>query len=57
MHVLAREQHTRHQRLEKCHVGTGLATRDGEAPSGFEVTGADKVFHSATAMIDGDDLI
>jgi len=44
-------------RLTFDHVGTGLGTCDGEAPSHFEVAGADKVFHPATAVIDGDELI
>jgi sialate O-acetylesterase len=39
------------------HVGSGLATLDGNAPSHFEIAGADKVFHAATATIDGSDLI
>ena len=39
------------------HVGSGLATRDGNAPSHFELAGADKVFYPATAVIDGNGLI
>ena len=42
-------------RLNFDHVGSGLATRDGQAPSHFEIAGADKVFHPATAVIDGDE--
>ena len=44
-------------RLKFDHVGSGLATRDGKAPSHFEIAGPDKVFHPATAVIDGDELI
>lgn len=44
-------------RLKFDHVGTGLATDDGQTPSDFEIAGADKVFHPATAVIDGDELI
>jgi len=44
-------------RLTFDHVGGGLATRDGEAPSHFEIAGDDKVFHPATAAIAGEDLI
>lgn len=44
-------------RLKFDHVGTGLATRDGQAPSDFEIAGPDKSFHPATAVIDGDELI
>jgi len=32
---------------------TGLRTRDGLAPSHFALAGADRVFHAATAKIDG----
>ena len=44
-------------RLKFDHVGSGLATRDGNAPSHFEIAGADKVFHPATAVIEGNELI
>jgi sialate O-acetylesterase len=44
-------------RLRFDHVGTGLATRDGKAPSHFEIAGADRMFHSATAVIDGAGLL
>lgn len=36
------------------HTGGGLATRDGEPPSHFEVAGADGVFKPATAAISAD---
>lgn len=39
------------------HVGSGLATLDRNATNHFEIAGADKVFHAATATIDGNDLI
>jgi sialate O-acetylesterase len=38
------------------HVGSGLATRDDNSPSHFEIAGADKVFHAATATIEGDEV-
>ncbi len=44
-------------RLKFDHVGAGLATLDGQPPSDFEIAGADKVFHPATAVIDGDELL
>lgn len=44
-------------RLTFDHVGTGLATSDGQAPSNFEIAGADKVFHPATAAFDGDEIV
>jgi len=44
-------------RLKFDHVGGGLVTRDGKPPSHFEIAGADKVFHQATAVIDGDEVI
>jgi len=44
-------------RLTFDHVGTGLATSDGQAPSDFEIAGTDKVFHPATAAIDGDEVV
>jgi sialate O-acetylesterase len=39
------------------HVGEGLATRDGEAPSDFEIAGEDRVFQPATAVIEGDQVV
>ena len=44
-------------RLKFAHVGGGLATRDGSAPSHFEIAGADKVFRPATTVIEGNELI
>jgi sialate O-acetylesterase len=44
-------------RLKFEHLGSGLATRDGQPPSHFEVAGPDQVFHPATAVIDGDQLV
>ena len=44
-------------RLTFDHVGSGLATWDDRAPNHFEIAGADKVFHPATAVINGDELI
>lgn len=44
-------------RLKFDHIGSGLATRDGKPPSHFEIAGPDRVFHPATALIDGDELL
>lgn len=44
-------------RLKFAHVGSGLVTRDRKPPSHFEIAGDDKVFHPATAVIDGNDVI
>jgi len=44
-------------RLKFDHAAGGLATRDGKAPSDLEIAGCDKVFHPATAMIEGDELV
>lgn len=43
-------------RLSFAH-GKGLKTSDGEAPSHFQVAGADRVFHPATATIDGEMIV
>jgi sialate O-acetylesterase len=39
------------------HVGSGLLTNDGEAPSEFAIAGADKKFVWAQARIEGDRVI
>ena len=39
------------------HVGSGLKTRDGNAPDLFEIAGSDKVFYAATAKIVGDKVL
>ncbi len=44
-------------RLKFDHAGSGLATLDGKPPSHFEAAGEDMIFHPATAVIDGNDLI
>ncbi len=44
-------------RIHFDHVGGGLSTRDGKAPSHFYVAGGDRQFHAATARIDGDTLV
>ncbi len=44
-------------RLKFDHVGSGLATRDEKTPSHFAIAGHDKVFHPATAVIDGEELV
>jgi sialate O-acetylesterase len=36
------------------HVGSGLATRDGAAPSLFEIAGVDGIFHPASAQVSAD---
>jgi sialate O-acetylesterase len=38
-------------------AASGLATRDGQAPSHFTIAGEDKVFHPATATIEGDEIV
>ena len=38
------------------HAEGGLTTRDGKAPSHFEVAGADKVFHPANTRIVGESI-
>ncbi len=35
----------------------GLRTRDGNPPSHFEVAGADRMFHPASATLDGDSVL
>lgn len=44
-------------RLKFTHAAEGLATHDGKVPSDFEIAGSDKVFHPATATIEGDELV
>jgi len=39
------------------HVGQGLAFRNGDKLQGFAVAGADKVFHWADAVIEGDAVV
>jgi sialate O-acetylesterase len=39
------------------HVGSGLKTRDGNAPDLFEIAGSDKVFYAASAKIVGDKVL
>lgn len=46
-----------HIRLHFNHTEGGLKTRDGAAPSHFEVAAEDWTFHPATAEIDGNDII
>jgi sialate O-acetylesterase len=43
-------------RLSLKHAN-GLRTRDGEAPSSFQVAGADRKWHMARAKVDGDAIV
>lgn len=44
-------------RLHFKHVGGGLSTTDGKAPSHFVIAGADQTFVAADAEIDGDSIV
>jgi sialate O-acetylesterase len=44
-------------RLKFDHAGSGLSTRDGGPLTHFEIAGGDQVFHPATAVIAGTDVI
>ena len=44
-------------RIRYKHVGKGLAFRGGKKLQGFEITGADGVYHWADAGIDGDTVV
>jgi len=44
-------------RLKFEHVGGGLASRDDKPLSHFTIAGKDRVFHPATAKIDGDTIV
>jgi sialate O-acetylesterase len=39
------------------HVDGGLVLKEGGGPSGFEVAGADKVWHAAKARVEGERLV
>jgi sialate O-acetylesterase len=39
------------------HVGSGLATRDGQPPNWFEIAGDDRKFVKARAEIDGETVL
>lgn len=39
------------------HVGSGLKARDGGKLEGFVVAGDDRVFHPATAFVDGESVV
>ena len=41
-----------HLRLMFDHASGGLATRDGQPPTHFEIAGSDLVFHPATTYIE-----
>jgi len=51
------ERHGNAMSISFSHVGSGLITSDGEAPSHFTLAGADKEFHPATAQIVGSRVI
>ncbi|MFM7845556.1 MAG: sialate O-acetylesterase [Planctomycetota bacterium] len=44
-------------RIKFQHVGGGLTTRDGKAPTHFTIAGADLKFVPATAAIDGNSIV
>jgi sialate O-acetylesterase len=44
-------------RLRFTETGTGLAARDGQPLTWFEVAGADSVFQLATARVDGNSIV
>jgi len=44
-------------RVKFTGIGTGLATRDGQAPNLFEIAGEDRKFAPAQAVIDGDSVL
>jgi sialate O-acetylesterase len=44
-------------RVKFTGTGTGLATRDGQAPNLFEIAGEDKRYVSAEAVIEGDSVL
>jgi len=44
-------------RIRFDHVGSGLASRDGEALTFFEIAGADGKYVKADARIDGDTVV
>jgi sialate O-acetylesterase len=44
-------------RIHFDHAGGGLASRDGQPLTWFEIAGADRKFHEASATIDGDTVL
>ena len=44
-------------RLNFAHATGGLKTRDGNAPTHFEIAGSDNVFHPAIVAIEGEELL
>ena len=44
-------------RIRFKHTAKGLATSDGQPPTHFTIAGEDKVFHPATAAIEGDTVL
>jgi sialate O-acetylesterase len=44
-------------RVKFTNIGSGLVTRDGQAPNHFEIAGEDKKYATADAVIDGDSVL
>jgi len=44
-------------RIRFKHTADGLTTNDGQAPTHFTIAGEDKVFHPATAVIEGNTVL
>ena len=44
-------------RIRFDHVGSGLRTRDGSAPTCFQIAGSDRKFAAAQAEIHGDTVL
>ena len=44
-------------RIRFAHIGNGLAVKHGDRLQGFEIAGADGVFHWAEAVLDGDTVL
>jgi sialate O-acetylesterase len=44
-------------KFQEASIGSGLASRDGQALSNFEIAGSDNKFVPATAIINGNDVV
>ncbi len=51
------ERHDSALSISFAHTGSGLSTRDSQAPDSFTIAGADKEFHPATAKIVGSRIV